>query len=57
MDSNVFLYEVVLYRIRSNIVETIGSKFYKTTSPYKGKDCIVKKLRDYKIVKLVTQIN
>lgn len=54
---NEFFYEVVLYRIYPDRAETLDGRFYKTTSPYKGKDCIIKDLKDSKIIKLITPIN
>lgn len=53
-----YFYEVVIYKIYDNVVETADCKFFVTTSPFKGKDCVVsKKGKDVKFVKFVTEIN
>ena len=49
-------YEVVLYKIFPNRVECAGSKYYKTTSPYKGRDCIIKQFKDYLVMKCIIPI-
>lgn len=56
-NTNEFFYEVVIYKLFPDRVETISGKFFKTTSLYKGKTCIVKKLnKEVKIMKVINQI-
>lgn len=55
--TNEFFYEVVIYKLFPDRVETISGKFFKTTSPYKGKTCIVRKLnKEVKVMKTISQI-
>ena len=55
--TNEFFYEVALYRIFPDRVESMGGKFFKTTSPYKGETCIVRKLdKEVKVMKTISQI-
>ena len=51
-----YFYEVVVYRIYKNIVETLGSKFYRTTLPYKNEDIQIVKDNDCIIMKQVIEL-
>ena len=54
---DTFFYEVSLYRLTKNRAESIGGKFFKTDSPYKGKTCICKRLdKDTVIMKTITEL-
>lgn len=54
-DTNYF-YEVVIYRIYKDRVETIGNKFYRTTSKYKGKDTFIEKDNNCIIMKQIIEL-
>ena len=51
-----YFYEVVVYRIYKNRVETLGSKFYRTTLPYKNEDIQIVKDNDCIIMKQVIEL-
>ena len=51
-----YFYEVVVYRIYKNRVETLGSKFYRTTFPYKNGDIQIVKDNDCIIMKQVIEL-
>ncbi len=53
-----YFYEVDIYRLYKDRAEILSNRFYKTTSPFKGKDCIVKKLsKEISIIKMISEIN
>ena len=51
-----YFYEVVVYRIYKNRIETLGSKFYRTTLPYKNEDIQIVKDNDCIIMKQVIEL-
>ena len=51
-----YFYEVVVYRIYKNRVETLGSKCYRTTLPYKNEDIQIVKDNDCIIMKQVIEL-
>lgn len=53
-----FLYEVSLYKIWKDRAECVGNQFYIANKPLDiGKDTVIKKVEDYKLVKYITWLS
>lgn len=52
-----FLYEVSLYKIWKDRVESHGSKFFASEKPLKFKETISVKVEDYRLVKYTTWLS
>ena len=52
-----FLYEVSLYKIWKDRVESHGSKFFASEQPLKFKETTSVKVEDYRLVKYITWLS
>lgn len=55
--SSSFVYEVTLYQIYKDRIESVGNQFYAFDKPFSSKEVIAKKYKDSVVVKFFTWLS